>query len=404
MSWIKKIKSSLTLQILVAVILGLTLGLLFPGAALKSLTEFGRVIIQWVKVLAGPFLFVTVLLAFLQVEVEWKHGRRLIVIALVNTGIAIALGIGLSHYFMQGTQLADLKMASTSAVVNPQVELSMSAWFKTFSPQSLLDPFAKNEILLIALFGLLLGLALKKSFSTTEPHVLHATSRFLDSAKKVLTVLLTWVVHIIPLAVFAVIAGAVSEYGVGVFQILFKYVCVVFLGFFLQVILVYGYWVGVRSKITLKEFFLKAKDPLLYCIGVNSSLATLPLTLSALKSLGVSDRSASLGAGVATNLNNDGIVLYEASAVFFIAMLYGIPMDPFQMVGVALTCIVASMGITGIPEAGFISLSVILGVLHFPTEALPLLLSVDWIIARGRTMVNVLSDMTLAIAIDSEAS
>ena len=103
---------------------------------------------------------------------------------------------------------------------------------------------------------------------------------------------------------------------------------------------------------------------------------------------------------MATNLNNDGIVLYEAMAVFFIAFSYNTPMDLGQIVLVPLTYIVASMGITGIPETGFISLSVVIGILGLPTEVEALLLAVDWIIARCGSAVNVLSDITLSIAMD----
>lgn len=88
-------------------------------------------------------------------------------------------------------------------------------------------------------------------------------------------------------------------------------------------------------------------------------------------------------------------------AVIFIAQLSGISLTESQMLSAALACIVASMGITGIPEAGFISLSVVVSTLGLPVEALPLLLAVDWMLARLRSVVNVLSDMTLSIAMDA---
>ncbi|MES2963495.1 MAG: cation:dicarboxylase symporter family transporter, partial [Bdellovibrionota bacterium] len=71
------------------------------------------------------------------------------------------------------------------------------------------------------------------------------------------------------------------------------------------------------------------------------------------------------------------------------------------MLSTIAACIVAALGITGIPEAGFISLSVVIATMGLPAELLPLLLAVDWIIARGRSAVNVLSDMTLSIALDA---
>ena len=116
----------------------------------------------------------------------------------------------------------------------------------------------------------------------------------------------------------------------------------------------------------------------------------------------MSKAASSLGAGVATNLNNDGIVLYEASAALLIALAMGLHLDFSQMVIIALTCTVASLGITGVPEAGFISLSVVITTLGYSPEYLPLLLAVDWFLARARSAVNVASDMVLSVAIDSE--
>ena len=101
-----------------------------------------------------------------------------------------------------------------------------------------------------------------------------------------------------------------------------------------------------------------------------------------------------------TNLNNDGIILYEAMAVLFVAQAHGIHLTLAQQVMAALTCLVAAVGIAGVPEAGFISLSLVLATVGLPLELLPLLLTVDWIIARARSVVNVLSDMLVSIILD----
>jgi DAACS family dicarboxylate/amino acid:cation (Na+ or H+) symporter len=130
----------------------------------------------------------------------------------------------------------------------------------------------------------------------------------------------------------------------------------------------------------------------------------LPLTLRALDRLGVSRSSSVLGAGVGTNLNNDGIILYEGMAVLFVAQAMGIELTLGQQLLAAGACLIAAMGVAGVPEAGFISLAVVLNTVGLPLEVLPLLLTVDWIIARGRSMVNVLSDMVLSILIDRGSS
>jgi DAACS family dicarboxylate/amino acid:cation (Na+ or H+) symporter len=117
----------------------------------------------------------------------------------------------------------------------------------------------------------------------------------------------------------------------------------------------------------------------------------------------VSKSSSTLGACVGTNLNNDGIILYEAMAVLFVAQAHGLHLTLGQQLSAAFSCLVAAMGIAGIPEAGFISLSLVLATVGLPVELLPLLLTVDWILARARSVVNVLGDMMISILIDRAA-
>jgi Na+/H+-dicarboxylate symporter len=397
-------KLSMPIQIVIAVLLGALLGFVLPGDQLSFLSEIGKIFIHWVKLIAGPFLFCTIIISIIQVDIKWSHGIKVIGIALLNTSMALSLAIILSQVFLQKSSLTELLNNPSSMnqafVQTPEVSLNAVGFAKTFMPSSLFAPFVNNDILLIALLALVFGIAIR----STKEIGLESRQKLVSGFEKLqgaVAVVLHWVIKIIPFAVFAIISATVSKYGFGVFLGLSKFVGVVVFGFILQIGLVYGTWIFLIAKYSLKTFVDAAKVPVLYALGVNSSLATLPLTLEALKKLKVSDRSASLGAGIATNLNNDGIVLYEAMAVIFISYSYGMPMDIGQFITIALTCIVASVGITGIPEAGFISLSVIVGVLGLPIEALPLLLSVDWILARLRSAVNVLSDMTLSIAMDA---
>lgn len=390
---------SIPARILIAVFAGIMLGHFFPGGDLKQLSEVGKLVIHWVKIVAGPFLFFTILHSIIEVQIRWRHGAKLLSIAIGNTLVAIAIGVFLAHEVLFSIDRTTLPGGfQTKPATLPTLEFS--AWIKTMMPKSVFEPFVANEILLIATLALLIGLATRKSLALVDVNR-DQVLRAVEFLRNIAAVLLGWLIAIIPVAVFFVIAGSVSEYGLNVFSSLAKYVGTVWLGFFLQVGLVYGFWIFIVAKISPKKFWSSAREPVLYALGVNSSLATLPLTLRALDKLGISQRSSSLGAGVATNINNDGIILYEAMAVFFIAHLYGVDMDYGTMLMAAGACIVAALGITGIPEAGFVSLSVVVATMGLPAEILPVLLAVDWIIARGRSAVNVLSDMTLSIALDS---
>jgi DAACS family dicarboxylate/amino acid:cation (Na+ or H+) symporter len=168
----------------------------------------------------------------------------------------------------------------------------------------------------------------------------------------------------------------------------------------LQVIFWYALLLKLVARVSPNRFFRFAADPLLTAIGVGSSLATLPVTLRALDEMEVSKESARLAAVVGTNLNHDGIVLYEAAAALFVAQVYGITLALGTQVKVVGLAVLAAVGIAGVPEAGLVTLSLVIGGVGLPLAAVPLLLPVDWMLGRLRAMTNVASDLTVANVLD----
>lgn len=195
-------------------------------------------------------------------------------------------------------------------------------------------------------------------------------------------------------------AQTVGTHGIGELRGLGVYLGVVILGLALHVGLVYHAWVVLVARIPLRRFWAGVREPVVYAAGASSSLATLPVTLRSLRLMGVSDEAARMSACVGTNLNNDGILLYEAMAALYVAQVFGIELSFFQQLMIAATCVLAGVGIAGIPEAGLISLALVLTTAGLPLTILPLLLSVDWVLSRCRAMTNVISDMLVAVLID----
>jgi Na+/H+-dicarboxylate symporter len=120
--------------------------------------------------------------------------------------------------------------------------------------------------------------------------------------------------------------------------------------------------------------------------------------------MGVSPQSARLAACVGTNLNNDGVTLYEAMAALFLAQALGYELSMGHQLLIVAASIMAGVGVAGIPEAGLIVLPLVLSAAGLPNQviaaAIPLIMSVDWILARVRSGVNVMSDMLVAILLD----
>jgi Na+/H+-dicarboxylate symporter len=146
------------------------------------------------------------------------------------------------------------------------------------------------------------------------------------------------------------------------------------------------------------------RDALVMAFSTASSTITMPVTYACLREkVGLRERSASLGALIGANFNNDGTALYQAMAALFVAQaLPGHELTLYQQVLVVLTAIVASVGATGIPEAGIVTLTLIFRAVNLPIEYIPILLTVDWFLDRCRTTVNVMGDVNVSCLLDGK--
>ncbi|MFZ4713324.1 MAG: dicarboxylate/amino acid:cation symporter [Bacteriovoracaceae bacterium] len=395
---------SLSTQIILALILGAIVGTIC-GTSVSPLGELGKVIITLVKAAATPLLFFVILTSILSSEISGKLGIKLVMITTFNATLALSIGIGLSQFFRAGESLSAIHSTMTTPEQLAKYagqKINFIESIKSYFPDSFMRPFVENTVISLIFIALLLGFALRRvraNSSGPERELMDKFVLLLNLITKMFEVALTWLVHLTPIAVFGVVAKTIGEYGFDPLQGLIKYIGIGLLGLFLHAFIVYQGWL-IFKKVPLKMFWKKVRPTLIYSVGVNSSLATLPLTLKNLDELGVSKKASTLGACVGTNLNNDGILLYEGMAVFFVAQAAGIHMDFSTQIMAALVCILGTIGVAGIPEAGFITLSLVLSTVGLPTEILPMLLTVDWILGRGRTVVNVLGDMTVSIALD----
>lgn len=393
---------SLGAQIFLAFILGGLTGWIW-GKDAAPLGEIAKTIIQLVKAMATPLLFFAIIDAILRAEVSGKNALRMVAIALFNAGIALCIALALTNYFEPGKTFRG-EAAAGADLSAYQNKMDFMRFLTGHLPTSVIQPFAENAALSAVLLALLVGFAVKavkKEIEAENGRPFEGAEVASGFMLRALAKAIHYVTALLPLAVFGAIARTVGEYGLSKLGGLASYLGVGLFGLSLQILFTYQTWILFWAKIPLKVFWEAARAPVLFAFGANSSLATLPVTLDALENkLKISPAAARLGACVGTNLNNDGILLYEAMAALFIAQASGIALSFGEQIFIAFGCMAAAMGVAGVPEAGIISLSLVLSTVGLPVELLPVLLSVDWILARARSVTNVLSDITVSIALD----
>lgn len=419
----------LWMQILVALVLGVALGA-YAGKApfipaissfgVEELGRLGMLVIRALKVLAVPLVAFVILDALLRFRIEGRQGWRLARICLMNVVVAMVIGLVLVNVLKPGRFLVDLfgplmkvDAAATTGTAEPVPAppgVDPVAGIESMVPKSIAGPFVSNEVLGAALLALLVGAAMRRvrtargaegaaTFATIEG-VVQTLSETLQQA-------LMWVVLLVPFAAFALVALSVGRAGVMALSGLWAFLAVILLGMILHAGVYYPLVSWMRGGVSPDRFFGGARDAVVTGIATNSSLATLPVTLRCLTGkMGVSQEAARVGACLGTNFNNDGITLYEAMAVLIIVQACGFELGYAQQAAVVFASVMAGAGIAGIPEAGIVMLPMVLAASGLPeaavAAAVPLVMPVDWILARTRTVVNVLSDMTVSILLDRE--
>lgn len=412
----------LSLRVLVAVVLGTLLGI-YGGTEPYlfrldngDLGQLGMLVIRLLKALAVPLILFAILDAFLRSPITAKAGGRLVVICLINVSVAFAIGLSLMNLLQPGLVWRGRLEQLAAQVANPSeppksaagASLDPLANLSGYIPQSLFEPLVGNNVISVVLIALLFGAALgwlKERQGETDIADIRPLENLVAAVYQVLVKVLGWVVEIVPFAVFGLVAQVVGKAGVGIFAELAGFLGIVCLGLGLHGLVYYPLAAWLAGDKPPKIYLRRGADAVMTGFSANSSLAAIPVTLRCLKNMNVSDGSARLAVCAGTNLNNDGVTLYEAMTALFLAQAIGYDLDAGQQAIVVFSALMAGAGIAGIPEAGLIVLPLVLSAAGLPemvvASAIPLIAPVDWIIARVRSGVNVLSDMLVAILLEA---
>lgn len=418
----------LYVRVLLGVAIGVALGTLFGSREIllgwrnDDLATIGGLYIRLLTALATPLIFCAIVDAFVQTRISGWHVVKLFLVCGANVVVAFVIGLAILNVWQPGRTwhgtLPDRASESQSAQGAPDARLSKDNTASSLSPLALLDsyvpnsitqPIAENMVLTVAMLAIFLGAAMRSVAATSDTVLAEAVVTFQQLATasfQILMKMLSWLIELAPFAICLAVAGVVGAtqdlsgllHRVGVFFV----TVVAALGLHALVYYPLSAWlIGGKSP---RILFGEGAAAILTGFSINSSLATAPLTLAALDRMHVSESSARLSACVGTNFNNDGITLYEAITALFVAQAAGLELHVAQQVTILLAALAGSMGIAGIPNSGFIILTLVLKAAHLPDEvvnwALPIVYSIDFINARIRSAVNVIGDMQVAILLD----
>ncbi len=402
------IKLPLYLQIVAALIMATIVGILlgaghpiFDEKSIEHLALPCTLIIKALRTLATPLIFLAIIHTFLTADIPGKSGRKLFILLMGNTAVAIVIGLIVANLLQPGVG-SKLPRPNSSTSVKPLDPFSL---ISDLVPDSVLKPLVDNNVISLIFVALAFGIVFRaikaEQIARSQTEYL-AIEQVIDLLFKAVIRILHWVIALIPIAVFGIVSKTIALHGFEPFKSLGSFVIAVLLALALQAIyylirLRFGSWVSPQ------RFLRGSSDALISAFSTASSTATVPITYESLiNKIGLRESSASLGALVGSNFNNDGTALYEAMSALFISQVVGQHLTIGQQLMVMLTSIVASVGAAGIPEAGLVTMTLVLTSVGLPTEYVAILITVDWFLDRCRTAINVMGDMTVSALIDGK--
>ena len=370
------------------------------GDAMLSIEWLGTLFLNALKMTIVPLVVAAIITGVTSMGDIRKLGRiggLTILYYASTTALAVLIGLVIVNLIQPGSGVAEL-----SNIVPEKASEKVGIGFKdiilSLVHPNLLGAAVENKLLPIIVFSLFFAAAL-----TTIGEKGTSVIRFFDGLNEVMMKIVIWLMYFAPIGIFALIAARLGAAGGGeafwseITSVGWYFVAVI-LGLFIHFLLLIGilHLFSNHGMSYLKQMM----RALLTAFGTASSSATLPLTMECAIEGGVDKRAVKFVLPLGATVNMDGTALYEAVAVMFIAQAYGYSMGLTEQTIIFITATLAAIGAAGIPQAGLVTMVIVLTAVNLPLEGIGMLLAVDWLLDRIRTMVNVWGDSVGAAVIE----
>lgn len=392
-----------SIYILILIVVGIILAAISAsiwGEAMVSVKWLGDLFLMALRMMIIPLIFAAVISGVAALGDIRKLGRiggMTVAYYMVTTGIAVLVGLIVVNLIQPGAGIELGNGEIPERVLEKQDQGWLGIIFSLFTPNLVLAA-AETQILPLIVFAIAFGAALTTIGKTGE-HVIE----FFNGVNESIMRLVIWLMYFAPIGIFGLVAGRlgqaeaegglmaqISGVGMHVFTVLSG------LGIHFVILLAVLFFVAGRGW----DYLVTMLRPLLTAFGTASSSATLPLTMECSRESGNDPRATRFVIPLGATINMNGTALYEACAAMFIAQAYGIDLGLEAQSIIFITATLAAIGAAGIPEAGLVTMVIVLNAVGLPLEGIGLLLTVDWFLDRFRTSVNVWGDAVGAAVID----
>ena len=392
MSFTKKILIAMAAGVTIGIILNLSLSNddVIRDFLISNIFETVSILfLTLLKMIVLPLIFVSIISGTLSISDPNKLTRlgfKTIFLYMLSTIIAISIALIISNIFPYS--INELQESSLDKLRVNQPAVSEKNFILNFIPENFFFALSSGNVLQVLFFALFMGLT--ASFIKKEIPVF---VDLIENLNRILINIVFIIIKITPIAVFCLLAKTFANQGIDVLTPLIQYFALVILVLLIHFMGTYSILLALFSNLNRYLFYKKLRQLLVFTFSTSSSNASIPYTLDIVtRKYGVDKSFSSFSIPLGATINMDGTAIMQGCATYFLASYYGITLEFTDYLTIIVTATLASIGTAGIPSAGIIMLSIILGQVGIPIEGIALLLGVDRLLDMVRTSVNVAGD------------
>lgn len=392
---------SLYVQVLTAIAIGVLLGHLAPSLG-EQMKPLGDGFIRLIKMIIAPIIFCTVVLGIAGMDNMKKVGKTgglaLLYFEIVST-VALVIGLVVVNLVKPGVGMhvdpSSLDTKGLTAYVGPGKMSSTTDFLLNIIPTSVVDAFAKGDILQVLLFSVLFGFALQRFGG--RHNIVYS---LIDKLSHVLFAIVGIIMKVAPIGAFGAMAFTIGKYGVGTLVQLAQLMAAFYATCLLFVLGVLGV-IARAHGFSIVKFIHFIREELLIVLGTSSSESVLPRMMRKLEHAGAEKSVVGLVVPTGYSFNLDGTSIYLTMAAVFVAQATDTPMSIMQQLTLLTVLLLTSKGAAGVTGSGFIVLAATLSAVGgVPVAGLALILGIDRFMSEARALTNLVGNgvATLVVA------
>ncbi|KRT16211.1 glutamate:protein symporter [Pedobacter ginsenosidimutans] len=396
--FVKKLFANLTFQVIIAIIIGINVGIFFPGFA-PTAKLISQGFINLISMLIAPIIFFTIVLGIAHMgdmkKVGRVGGKALLYFEIVST-VAIAIGLLVANILKPGAGMITKASDATKIVgyAEQAKDMNWAEFFLHIIPHNVIAAFAEGNILQILLFAILFGYGLNK-LGGEGTSVLNA----FDKISKVLFKIMKVIMRLAPIGAFGGMAFSIGTHGLESIVGMAKLMGSVYLTCILFIFIVLN-GICMYYKFSLWAYLKYIRQEILIVLGTSSSESALPSMMQKMEAIGCDKSVVGLVIPTGYSFNLDGTAIYLAMAVIFLCQVFHVDLSLGQQITVLGVLMVTSKGAAGVTGSGFIVLvSTLTALKIMPIEHISILIGVDRFMSEARAITNVIGNGVATIVI-----